>query len=369
MTATRNQLLILLAASASTIAIAGCDDRKAGASAPPALMAVNAPPAEVPAATKLAVRPLATLDAGRATVLAPMPDGSIFALQASSTSDQVAQIVHLVGPRAEKTPLTPEVVLQSLGIARGKGTAGGTGQFTTIAACADGRLAFSFAGVVGTRPFAAVGTFAPATKEVFVSVDFITLGGVDSELSTDVGRPSLFTEGDDAWLWRARPTEVRLLTMLGLGKPQPKLASVSVSLDKVKDVVERSAWEWSATPTRGQFLLTDTASRWIRKIDDTGTMTHVARFDDKTITTITPAALDAAGRIIILGNDRDGVATCALVQDNDAFRAITRDHFDITGLGKTAELRIDRLYAVPGQRNLFDAYEATSGRIVRVELK
>lgn len=369
MTAFRTQLLLLVAAGAAAIAVAGCD-RKSGTSAPPALMAVNASPSDVPAPTALSVRPLATLDAGRATLLAAMPDGSIFALQSASGSEQAGQIVKITGSRVEKTTLTPEAVLQSLGIARGKGAQGGTGQFTTIAACADGRLAFSFAGVVGTRPFAAVGTYSPAGKEIFVSVDFITLASSDADLSTDVGRPSLFTDGDDAWLWRAVPTEVRLLKMAGLGKPQPTLTKVAVSLENVKDIVgERSAWEWSATPTRGHFLLTDTASRWIRKIDDAGAMTHVARFDDQTITTITPAALDAAGRIIILGNDRDGVATCALVQDNDAFRAILRENFDISGLGKTTALRIDRLYPVPGERNAFDAYDATSGRVVRVELK
>ena len=369
MTALRTQLLMLVAATASAIAVAGCD-RKSGTSAPPALMAVNASPTEVPVATTLSVRPLAKLEAGRATLLAAMPDGSIFALQSAAGSERASQIVRITGSRVEKTPLTPDAVLQSLGAARDKNAPGGTGQFTTIAACADGRLAFSFAGVAGTRPFAAMGTYSPASNEIFVSVDFITLANIDADLATDVGRPSLFTDGDDAWLWRAVPTEVRLLTVAGLTKPQPKLTKVAVSLANVKDMVgERSAWEWSATPARGHFLLTDTASRWIRKIDDTGAMTHIARFDDKTITTITPAALDAAGRILILGNDRDGVATCALVQDDDAFRAIVRENFDIIGLGKTAALRIDRLYPVPGERNAFDAYDATSGRVVRVELK
>lgn len=355
--------------------VAGCDRKTGVAAPPPALMAVNASPADVPVATSLSIRPLATLNAGRATQLAPMPDGTVFVLQSASDPEEGGTVLRVINGRVERTNLTANVVLESLGINRGgaKGAETRTGQFTAIAACADGRLAFSFAGVDGTRPFAAVGTYMPPSGELFVSVDFVTLATVDPTLSTDGGRPSLFTEssanGIDAWLWRATGSEVRLLTIGGLTQPRPKLGAVTVSLDKVKDVIERSAWEWSATPSRGEFLLTDTASRWIRKIDQNGTMSHVARFDDQTVTTITPAALDAAGRMVVLGNDRDGVSICALVQDGEAFRAILREHFAVEGLAETAPLRIDRLYMLPGERNVYAAYEATSGRIVRVELK
>lgn len=353
-------------------AVVGCDRKPGAASQPPAMMAVASAPADSPVPTGASVRVIATLAPGRSTMLAPMPGGSIFAIQPESSGGGGTTMLIAANDSAPRpTPLTPEVVLQSLGIAKGVGATGGSGRFTAIAPCADGRLVFSFAGVAGARPFAAVGTYTPTNQQLFISADFITIGSVDPDLATnaenpDLFTPSLFTMGDDAWLWRTAGTEVRLVTIEGLSKARPKLGTLRVSLEQVKDVVARSAWEWSATPTRGEFLLTDTASRWIRRVDAKGTITHVARFDE-TISTISPAALDAAGRILVLGNDRDGIATAALVQDGDAFKAIGREK--LTGIAPTAPLRIDRLYPIPGERNAFIAYEATSGNLIRLDFK
>ena len=364
----RHGMILAAALSAGLALLVGCD-RKAGPAAPPAMMAVSASPADSPVPTGMSLSPLATLHPGRPTMLAAMPGGSIFALQSESSGENSTIVEIATGEGSPRpTTLTADSVLQVLGVAKGTGTEGGSGRFTAIAPSADGRLAFSFAGVAGTRPFAALGTYTPATQQLFVSVDFITLASVDAELATDVARPSLFTDGDDAWLWRTAGSEVRLLMVEGLSKPRPKLSASRVSLEQVKDVVARSAWEWSATPTRGEFLLTDTASRWIRKVDASSAIAHIARFDE-TVTTITPAALDAAGRIIVLGNDRDGITTCALVQNEDAFKAIDRATFAVTGLNAAAPLRLDRLYPVPAERNAFVAYDATSGRVLRVDFK
>ena len=322
----KRQHYCLVASTALVLAAAlvGCD-KKAESIAPPALMSITSQ-AQSPVPSTVAVRSIATLAAGQSTMLAPLPGGFIFVLQ-SQAGGAGGKILELRPGESTPRPtsLSAALVLQSLGTAKD-----GSGQFTAIAPCADGRLAFSFAGAAGGRPFAAVGTFMPETKQLFVSVDSISLANVDSDLATDVARPSLFTAGDTAWLWRTAGDEVRLLKADGLSQPRPKLSTQRISLESIKDVVARSTWEWSATATSGEFLLTDTASRWIRKVDALGTMAHLARFDE-TVTTISPASLDAAGRVVVLGNDREGVTTCALVQDGAAFKAIDRAKFDVAG--------------------------------------
>jgi hypothetical protein len=329
--------------------------------------------ANAPLPTSVLVTPLADLSAPDIATLAVVPTGDVYLVQGSG---DVQVLQASTGATMKATSLTAARVLEGLGIGS---TEAARGRFAAIAGREDGQLAFCFAGVNGSQPIAAIGTFDPRADRVFITIDQISINNaverhlpepttLDTDLSSDTSRPSLFTSGDRAWLWRAGEKYIRLLAIDQFGQLQPTLTPVRISLQEIRDVVERSTWEWSATTTPGEFFLTDTVSRWIRRIDTKGQISHVARFDE-TVATISPATFDAAGRLLVLGCDRDGVVQGLLIQKGDVFTGIARDQFTGPGVSPDTLLRFDRLHALPNTPNAFVAYEATTGRVVRVELR
>ena len=353
------------------LAIAGCDRAPSAATRPSTARRADA---AVP--TRVTMTTLATLPAGRTTRLAATAGGEAFALQQADGPTAVVRVAD-----GRPTSLTADAVARSLGVA------GGVGQLLAIAARDDDKLAFAFVGIAPlptTRPgltasagsirLAAIGTWDPATNAIFVGVDQLALADVDRALVDAAAlRPTLLVAGADASLWRTLPDgTMRLLSVGGVGTPRPQLAARDVTVASGGDAVERRAWEWSATDDAGRFLLTDTASRWIRAVDARGAsvvVSHVARFEDPAVASISPAALDAAGRVIVLARDGSGAVRSLLVQDAGAFRAIDASRFTVDGSPGDASMRVDRLVAIPGQLNAFVAYDSTSGRVVRVELE
>ena len=346
-----------------------------------ALIATN-PNAPLP--TSLTIESLATLTPGKPSLLAATPEGGIYVVQAAGDGASSGDVLRVENGAARPTGLTSKAVLRALGMnlpatARSDADAAPRGRFTAIAARGDNKVAFCFAGVAAARPFVAIGTFDPSAdptggNAIFLPVDQILLNAAgDPDLATDAARPSLFTAGDDAWLWRATASNIRVLKITGLSTADPKIVPSQVSMDQARDAttsdVERSAWEWSATPRRGEFLLTDIASRWIRRIDENGTLTHVARFDAETVPILSAAAEDAAGRAIVLACGRDGIARTLLVQDAGSFKSIPLTAFTVPAPLDANRLGIDRLLPLPREANAFLAFDATSGAVICVRLK
>lgn len=341
----RQNLVVMIGAL-----LLGCDQSQSTNA--PALLATTEPP--LPSVVELEA--LATLPAHRATQVIATTR-TLYVLQADESASVVNEVV---GGRIIPTALTADAIATSMSLPRTRG------QITSIAADGD-RVAFCFAGVNGQVPVAAVGTFNPATGDIFTTVDTISLQQVDSELITTRVRPYLFVAGEMAWVVRVENASIRIVTIRHLRALQPELSLRTVDLGPIQDAITRSAWDFSPASPPGTFYLTDTASRWVRTLDSTGAVRHVARFD-QTISTISPVATDAAGRVIVLASDRDGVNITMLVQNGEAFRALPVEGFRGQGI-QTRTLRIDRLYPLPDNANQFVGYDGTSGKILRITLK
>lgn len=322
--------------------------------------------------TRVTLRTITTLAAlapGRPAQLAPVAGGAIYALHAADAgSDAIVERIDAVGAgRARRVVLAADSIIRTLHL-----DAKAAGQIVAVAARDDGRLAFAFLGDVAGNPFAAVGTWDPATNAVLVTVDQADLVRADARFADDlaVNRPTLLVSGDDAQLWRAGDRGIRLLAIGGLSAMRPTLDARTIDLGAGTDVggeqrVERRAWEWTSGGDAGAVLLTDTASRWIRRLDvAAGTASHVARFDDAAaVSAIGAATLDPGGRVMTLALDRDGVARSLLVQDGPAFAAIDASRWQLDG-GAAPALRIDRLTPVPGAPGNYVAFDVATGRVL-----
>lgn len=309
-----------------------------------------------PVPTSVSLDTVAKLSPGRSTLLVRSGQ-STFALQSGASGEGV---IELRDGKPIPTALTPASIARSLSMPQARG------QISALAASDDGRLVFCFSGVHGQRPFVAVGTFNPVTSEVFTPIDQFSFEAIDRDFITSTARPFLHVSGDDASIVRVEGDAVRLISIRSFRSLQPEISARKVELGSIKDAIVRSAWEWSAAPQHGEFYLTDTASRWIRLLDANGSIRHVARFDES-VRSLSPTAFDAAGRVVVLTSDADGINRALLIQDGDAFKSIAVEHFSGGEIDRRA-LRCDRLVPVIGQANQFLAYDATSGRVVRLTL-
>lgn len=312
---------------------------------------------DLPVASRVSIESLATLAPQRSTQVIATSK-SIYTLQ--SDSGPSGAVIEIVNGQAVPTPLTSDAVAKSMSLPKARG------QITAIAADGD-RVAFCYAGVSGQKPVAAIGTFNPVNGEIFTTVDTFSLEQVDPELLTSSARPYLYVSGENAWLVRVEKAALRIITIRDLRALQPKVSAQQIDLGSIQDAITRSTWDFSPAAASGTFYLTDMASRWIRLIDASGKVHHVARFDES-IASISPAALDASGRVLVLASDREGVNTKLLIQNGDAFKAISAAAFEALGPDANA-LRIERLVPIPSSVNRFVAYDGTSGRVIRVSLQ
>lgn len=342
----RTSLCILLAA----IGLAGCGD---GTSKPPALLAMN----DVPVATRVQLQTLVALEPNRTTQLVTTAK-AIYALQTDAGTS--AGLIEITDGRAVPTALTSEAIATSMSLPKARG------QIISVAADGD-RIAFCFAGVNGQKPVVSIGSFNPANGEIFTTVDAFSIERVDPDFLTSSVRPFLYVDGKTAWLVRVEKSTIRIIKIQNLRSLQPEVTAQRIELGPIQDAITRSAWDFSPATTPGTFYLTDTASRWIRTFDAGGAVHHVARFDES-ISSISPAAIDAAGRVLVLASDRDGVNNTLLVQNGDAFKSLPVSGFQAADLDPTL-LRIDRLIGLPGKANRFIAYDGTSGKVFRITLQ
>lgn len=346
----RSSLLLSLAGLSLLAVLPGCDQSESAN--PPALMAVT----DRPLPGTVEIETVCRLQPHQATQLA-VTSKSVFVLQSDGAASSVVEVVN---GSARPTGLDADRIAKSMSLPKAHG------QITAIAADGD-RLAFCFAGISAQTPIVAVGTFNPATGDVFTTVDAFSIEAVDPEFITSRVRPSLFVAGEFAWVVRVEKGAVRMIAIRNLRALQPVVSFKTIELGPIQDAITQSAWDFSPALNPGTFYLTDTASRWIRTIDASGAVRHVARFDD-TISSISPAALDAAGRVMVLASDRDGVNNTLLVQNDAAFRSLPATGFQAPALDPK-QLRIERLVAIPGKPNQYMAYDGTTGNIVRMTLR
>jgi hypothetical protein len=330
----------------------GCDGAESS-SPPPALMAM----ADLPIPSRVILERLATLAPGRSTQVVATSK-SLYVLQSDAGPN--GALIEVVNGQAVPTALTSDTIAKSMSLPKARG------QITSIAADGD-RVAFCYAGVNGQKPLAAVGTFNPANGEIFTTVDTFSLERVDPEFITSSVRPYLFIEGDTAWLVRVEKAALRIITIRKIRALQPEVSAKQIDLGAIQDAITRSAWDFSPAAKPGTFYLTDTASRWIRLFDANGAVHHVARFDES-LASISPAALDASGRVLVLASDRDGVNNKLLIQNGEAFKALPASTFEAANVD-LASLRIERLTPLPGKPNRFIAYDGTSGTLLGVSLQ
>ena len=361
--------------------LGGCD--RSNSDAPDATKdatAMIAQNAATPVPTALDGTSLARLTPARPTLIAVAVDGAAYVVQQPESDGASNDVLRIANGAATPTKLTASAVFDALNLNAGGATQKNAqsptivGRFASLAARADGKLVFAFTGVNDKLPFFALGTFDPATGTIFAPVDHLTIGnGGDADIATDTAKLNLFVSGDDAWLWRATGSEMRLISISRLSDVSPAISTKRVALDQVRDETtneaERSGWEWSATPAAGNFLLTDTAKRWIRRIDAAGAVTHVARFEADSVATLSAAAQDAAGRVIVFAADRDGVARSLLVQNGAMFKAIPTTAFTVAAPATADRLQVDRLIPVPKTPNAYVAYDHASGAVLRITLK
>ncbi len=334
-----------------TAALAGCDQSEPAK--PPALMAV----AESPIPSSVELETVVTLPSQRSTQLVPTGK-SVFVLQ--SDSSPTSTLLQIVDGQVKPTALTSDAIAKSMSLPKARG------QITSIAADGE-RVAFCYAGVNGQKPIAAIGTFNPANGEIFTTIDTFSLEQIDRDFITASGGPLLFARGEWAWAVRVERDSARIITIHHLRALQPELSIRKIDLSTIQETATHGAWEFSPAAGDGTFYLTDRASRWIRTVDSSGAVHHVARFDD-TIASISPAANDAAGRVIVLASDRDGVNSTLLIQNGDAFRSLPASDFKSKEVDPKS-LRMDRLLPVPGKPGEFLVYDGTSGRVLKLNLK
>lgn len=328
----------------------GCDN-SGSSSQPPSLMART----DLPIASRVTLESIAPLSPQRSTQLAATQKG-IYVLQSGDNPT----VMQIQDGRAVPTLLGSEAVAKSMSLPKARG------QITSIAADGD-RVAFCYAGVNGQKPLAAVGVFNPESGEIFTTVDTFSLERADPDFITSSARPFLSVQGETAWLIRVEKASLKIIVIRKLRALQPEVTSQKIELGSIQDTITRSAWDFSDAATTGSFYLTDTASRWIRLFDEAGHVKHVARFDEQ-VSSISPAALDSSGRVLVLTSGPDGVNDKLLIENGNAFKALPTSTFDSAGLD-LKQLRIDRLVPIPGKTNGFLAYDGTTGLLLRVVLK
>lgn len=281
---------------------------------------------------------------------------SVFSLQGGDRSG----VMLIQDGKVIPTQLNSEAVAKSMSLPKARG------QITSIAADGD-RLAFCYIGVHGPKPVAAVGVFDPSTGEIFTTVDTFSLERADAELISTSERPYLSVQGSNAWLIRVENASLRVIRIKNLRSLQPEVSAQRIDLGSIQDAITRSTWDFSDASTPGTFYLTDTASRWIRQFDENGQVRHVARFDPQ-VSSISPAALDASGRVLVLANSADGINSTLLIENGETFKALPVASFQTSSLD-LKQLRIDRLVPIPNHINGYLGYDATTGSVLRMSLK